>query len=42
MKLTEDDIFEKYAKQCTRNPFLPYEYDRSCVACGYNVIKAKK
>ena len=26
---------------CTRNTFLPYEYEYSCIACGYNVKKRK-
>ena len=44
MEITEDGIFEKHAKQCmhcTRNTILPYEYEFSCNACGYNNIKRK-
>ena len=44
MELSEDQIFEKYAKQCghcLRNTLLPYEYEFSCISCGYNVIKRK-
>ena len=42
MDLTEDQMFEKYAKHCghcSRNTFLPYEFEFVCIACGYNVIK---
>ena len=42
MELTEDEIFEKYAKQrmhCTRNTFLTYEYGGTRAACGYNVVE---
>ena len=44
MEITEEEIFEKYAKHsghCNRNTFLPYEYEFICVSCGYNVIKQK-
>ena len=44
MELTEDEIIQKYAKQCRhciRNMLLPYEYEFTCMACGYNVIKRK-
>ena len=44
MELTENQIFEKDAKQCrhsTRNTLLPYEIEWSCIACSYNVIKQK-
>ena len=44
MKLTEDEIFENYAKNCghcNRNTLLPYEYEFTCIVCGYNVIKRK-
>ena len=44
MNLSEDDILEKYAKRCghcNRNMLLPYEYEWSCFACGYNVNKRK-
>ena len=36
--------FKKYAKRCghcNRNCLLSYEYDFTCVACGFNVIKQK-
>ena len=26
---------------CNRNTLLPYEYEFTCVSCGYNVIKRK-
>ena len=42
MEVTEDEIIQKYAKKqghCNRNTLLPYEYEFSCVSCGYNVIK---
>ena len=44
MELTEDEIIEKYAKQCrhcNRNTLLPYEYEYTCFSCGYNVNKRK-
>ena len=44
MKLTEDEIKQKYAKNsghCNRNTLLPYEYEFTCIACGYNVNKRK-
>ena len=42
MQLPEDEIIEKYGKQCAhgnRNTLLPYKYEFTCIACGYNVIK---
>ena len=45
MNLTEYEINQNYARKCmqfTRNMLLPNEYEWSCVACGYNVIKRKK
>ena len=44
MELTEDEIIKKYAKHCgdcTRNTLLPYEYEWTCISCGYNVRKQK-
>ena len=41
MKLSEDEIYEKYAKQychCHQNLLHSYEYERNCFGCGYNVI----
>ena len=42
MELTEDEIIRKYAKNCghcNRNTLLPYEYEFTCITCGYNVNK---
>ena len=39
MDLTDDQIFEKIVNQCgrcIRNTLLPYEYEWTCIACGYN------
>ena len=44
MELTEDEITEKYGKRCghcNRNALLPYEYEFTCIVCGYNVNKRK-
>ena len=44
MELTEDEISEKYGKHCghcIRNTLLPYEYEFTCIDCGYNVNKRK-
>ena len=44
MEMTEDQIIEKNAKQsrhCKRNTLQPYEYEFTCIACGYNVNKRK-
>ena len=44
MELTEDEIIEKYGKKCencNRSCLLPYEYQITCTACGFNVIKKK-
>ena len=44
MELTEDQIIEKYGKEglhCNRNMLLPYEYEFTCLSCGYNVSKQK-
>ena len=44
MELTKDQLIEKYGKQCglcNRNTLLPYEYEFTCIACGFNVIKKK-
>ena len=45
MELTEDEIIQKYAKQCfhcSLNILLPYEYEWICIACGYDLIKRKQ
>ena len=44
MEITEDQIFEKYAKKClhcNRITLLPYEYEFTCFSCGFNVNKRK-
>ena len=44
MELTEDDFLQKYAKNCghcNRNTLLPYEYEFTCLSCGFNVSKRK-
>ena len=44
MELSEDQIIEKYRKNCrhcNRNTLLPYEYEWTCISCNYNVIKRK-
>ena len=44
MELTEDEIIQKYGKQCrhcNRNTLLPYEYEWSCFSCNYVVSKRK-
>ena len=44
MNLTEDQIIEKYGKHCghcRRNTLLPYEYEWTCLSCGFNVNKRK-
>ena len=42
MELTEDEIIQKYGKNCghcKRNTLLPYEYEYTCFSCGFNVNK---
>ena len=44
MNLSEDEIIEKYGKQCkhcSRNTLLPYDYEFTCFSCGCNVIKRR-
>ena len=44
MDLTENEIIQKYARNCGhcyRNTLLLYEYEFTCFSCGYNVIKRK-
>ena len=44
MRLTEDEIIQKFAKNCghfKRKTLLPYEYEFTCFSCGYNVNKRK-
>ena len=45
MELTEDEVIEKYAKQCmhfTRNTLSPFESEFFCVACECDAVKHKK
>ena len=45
MELTEDEIIQKYAKKClhcNRNMLLPYEYEWTCISCGFNINKHKR
>ena len=37
MELTEDEI----CGHCNRNTLLAYEYEFTCISCGFNVIKRK-
>ena len=42
--LSEDERIEKYGKHCghcNRNTLLPYEYEFTCISCGFNVNKRK-
>ena len=42
MPTNEDEVFEMKARNCldcTRNTLLPYEYNWTCIACEYNIIK---
>ena len=42
MNLSEDQINEKFAKQCghcNRKTLLPCEYEFICVSCGFNLLK---
>ena len=44
MELREDEIIQKYARRCrhcNQNTLLPYEYEWSCLSCGFNLIKRK-
>ena len=44
MSLSEDEIIQKYAKRCghcIRNTLLTYEYEFTCIVCGYNANKRK-
>ena len=44
MEISEDEIIQKYAKNCghcNRNTLLPYEYEWTCFSCGYNIYKRK-
>ena len=44
MELKEDELIQNYGKNCghcSRNTLLPYEYEYTCLSCGYNVINQK-
>ena len=44
MELTQDEIIQKYSKlcpSCGRNAMLPYQYEFTCLPCGYNIKKLK-
>ena len=44
MEITEDDIIQKYGKNCGHcnlNTLLLYEYELTCFTCVYNVNKRK-
>ena len=44
MQLSEDETIRKCRTQfghCNRQTLLPYEHERACFSCGYNVIKRK-
>ena len=44
MELTEDEFIEKNGKNCghcNRNTLLPYEYEYTCISCGFNVNERK-
>ena len=44
MELSENEIIQNYGKlygHCNRNTLLPYEYEWTCISCGFNLIKRK-
>ena len=44
MNFSEYEIIKKYAKQsaqCNQSTLLPYEYERTCILCGFKPIKIK-
>ena len=44
MELSEDEIIQKYGKECAhcnRNTLLPYSYEWTCISCGFNLMKRK-
>ena len=44
MELSEVEFIQNYAKQCghcNRNTLLPYEYEWTCISCGFNLITRK-
>ena len=39
MELSEDQVIEESAKHfdhCNRKILVPYEYERTCISCGFN------
>ena len=44
MQLSEDEKVRKFGKKrghCIRNTLLRYEYEGTCIGCGYKIIKRK-
>ena len=44
MELSEDELITKHAEQsghCSQNTLLSYDYERTCISCGFNLIKTK-
>ena len=44
MELTEDELIENYgihSIHCFQNTKQPYEYEWTCISCGFNLIKRK-
>ena len=44
MERREDEIIQKNGKHCGHsngNTLLPYEYEWTCISCGFNLIKRK-
>ena len=42
--MSEDEIIQKYVElcgHCKRNTLLHYEYEFTCLSCGYNVDRRK-
>ena len=45
MELTKDEFIKYYGKHCghcNRKTLLPYEYEWTCISCGYYVIKREQ
>ena len=45
MELIDDETIKKHAKQCThcnQKILLPFEYEWTCISCGFNLIKRKQ
>ena len=44
MELSGGEIIEKYGKNCGHcNPrtLIPWEFEFTCISCGYNLLKRK-